>query len=175
MNSEHTAFLAGEYVRLADADHLKEIENGAEQASFLGETLLSMFRAVLATDTASHAGEKTCIRHASMYHMGMPLYELEGLSGHWPEAAIIDLSLEQPPDHEIYSRADGWYHAVADVESGRGVVQILDSGNRVFSSFCKENAKECADTINAASRIRAKGAFEFRYGFDGEYAPPPEG
>ncbi|NOY00981.1 MAG: hypothetical protein GXP30_14830, partial [Verrucomicrobia bacterium] len=160
-------------IMLADAGRLKEIENGAEQESVLGETLLSMFRSNLAIDMDAHAGKRTIIRCATMYHMGIPLYELEGLDGFWPESAIVDFSIKPRPEHASYSRADEWYHAQADVKSGRGVVQILDFDNRVFCSFCKENAKECANTINAVSRIRSKCAFEIRYGFDGEYAPPP--
>ncbi|MFK5923635.1 MAG: hypothetical protein QM496_15760 [Verrucomicrobiota bacterium] len=164
MPIEHHAFSAGEFILLADREKLKEIENKYRETFLLCD--------VIAKNMAEHAGQKIFVTKVRMFHMGIPIYELERIPGHWPEETILDLSLQQHSEHEIYSRASDHYHAKANVKSGRGLVQILDTKNQIYSSLIKNHAAETAASINEVSQIRSKMNFEIRYGFDGECSIP---
>ncbi|MCF6313240.1 MAG: hypothetical protein L3J39_12390 [Verrucomicrobiales bacterium] len=165
MPSEHPAFSAGEFIILADKNTLEELENKCSKVFLLCD--------VLATHIASHAGQRFFIKKVSMFHMGIPLYELEGIPHHWVEESILDLSLHYS-EHEIYSRASDHYHAKANVKSGRGLVQILDTKNQICCSLIKDHAAQTANSINEVAQIRSKMNFETRYGFDGEYSIPEQ-
>jgi hypothetical protein len=161
MPDDHSAFLAGEYVLLASAEVLDDLEQ--RFGSF----------ELLAKGMARHAGKRVRIKSVSFYHFGTVLYEFDELEGCWLEGAIVDWSLAEPFDKDMHIPAHLVYEATTD--SGlkeAGLVSIRShKDHKLFCSLHRHNAGLEAQNINAVAHLRARINFESRYGFHGDYPP----
>jgi hypothetical protein len=172
MPNNHSAFRAGEYVRLAGAETLREL-----QAKFGWFDLTPK-------DMEVHAQQRVRIRAVSYFHGGTTLYELESLpaetkpgeskeiAGFWLEEALVDLCFDEDcrDSHAIYRPAHETYTVAASVASGAGMVHISDKEGRVFCSLHRTDAISGARQIDEVAKLRARANFEGRYDFDGIYS-----
>lgn len=159
MPEYHSAFLAGERVRLADSATL---ENLQRKFSYHDLTPRGM---------VAHAGELVRIKAISYFHLGTVLYEFDEIGGHWLEAALIDPCFDSDAarTHPIYIPAHEIYSAHTDTTSGPGLVHIKDESGTIYCSMHRLDVKRGASDINEVARIRARAAFEHRYNFEGMY------
>ncbi len=163
MPDYHSAFLAGEYVMLASAKVLDDLE---ERFGTHPMTPKGM---------AQHAGKRVRIKSVSFYHFGTVLYEFDELGGYWLEGAIVDWSLAEPFNENMHVPAHLFYEATTDSAMEEpGLVSIRSiKDQKLFCSLHRLNAGLEAQNINAVALLRARVNFESRYGFHGDYPRVP--
>ena len=159
MDNYHSAFLPGEHARLQSRSlliKLNQKHNGTPEQLGLHN--------VITPDMAEHAGKRVLITGRSYYHMGWVLYELDGLTGYWPEAALIDQQMLDDDDPN-FQPANLTYVAVKSDDGG--FVDIRSSDGRRFCSFRRYDADQSVDDVNRVAKLRTRVSFALRYGFDG--------
>ena len=171
MPNNHPVFRAGEHVKFASLETLEELQaqfgsDGPEGRKWIHD--------LLAADMMEHADTDVRIKEVSIYHGGIILYEFDEVEGCWLEASIVDPDFEAPSDHDIYEPAHQFYEITTDAElGGPGVVQIQGIQDQVvYCTLRKAAAGREAKSIIEVSKLRTKGNFEARYGFDGHYDQP---
>ena len=166
MENSHSAFLPGEYVRLQTRSILAEL-----QLKHTGNPSQLGLHTVVPPNMAEHAGQRVLITSRSYYHFGWVLYELDGLPGHWPEAALIDQQMLE--DDLPYNQPANLTYVAVKSDDGE-FVEIRSHDGRRFSSFRRHDADSSVDDINRVAKLRTRASFSFRYEFDGvEYDEPP--
>ena len=163
MPDDHAAFVAGEYVLLADTAVLEGLQERFGAHPMTPEGM------------ARHAGKRVRIKSVSYFHFGTVLYEFDELEGTWLEEAVVDWSLVEPFDEDMHLPAHLIYEATTD--SGReepGLVSIRRiKDQKLFCALHRFNAGLEAENINAVALLRARINFESRYGFHGDYPRSP--
>ena len=120
---------------------------------------------------AKFADHRVRIKSRSYYHFGWVLYELDGLPGHWPEAALIDQQMCENDDPR--TQPASLTHIAVKSDDGQ-FVNICTHDGRRFCSFRRHDADASVDDINRVAKLRTRISFSFRYEFDGvEYDDNP--
>ncbi len=166
MENYHSAFLPGEYARIQPVYVLEQI-----QLKHFGEPGQLGLHTVMPPNMVVFAGHRALITSRSYYHFGWVLYELEGLPGHWPEAALIDQQIGE--DDKPYNQPACLTYVAVKSDDGE-FVDICSHDGRRFCSFRRHDAEASANDINRVARLRTRALFSSRYEFDGvEYDELP--
>ena len=166
MENSHSAFLPGEHARLQSISHLEQL-----QQKHTGDPGQLGLHTVVPPNMAEYAERRVLITGRSYYHFGWVLYELDGLPGHWPEAALVDQQMCENADPHVQP-ANLTYIAVKS-DDGK-FVDICTRDGRRFCSFRRHDADASVDDINRVATLRTRVSFSSRYEFDGvEYDGNP--
>jgi hypothetical protein len=161
MENYHSAYLGGEYARLRPKSVLEDL-----QRKYSGDPSTLGLHTVIPENMATHADEKVKIIAVSFYHFGFALYELAGLSGEWPEAALIDQEFCIDDDEPGRKPANLTYRVVKSDDCG--FVSICDLTGRVYCTLRKHDTDAATNDINRAAKLRSRSSFASRYNFDGK-------
>ena len=166
MENYHSAFLPGEYARLRSRSLLEEL-----QRKYTGNPDQPGLHSVIPQSMADSAKRRVLITGRSYYHSGWVLYELNGLPGHWPEAALIDQQMLD--DDDPHNQPANLTYIAVKSDNGE-FVDIRNHDGRRFCSFRRHDADASVDDVNRVAKLRTRASFSFRYEFDGvEYDENP--
>lgn len=166
MENYHSAFLPGEYARLQSRSLLEQL-----QRKHTGNPHQLGLHTVVPPNMADFAEQRVLITGRSYYHFGWVLYELDGLLGHWPEAALIDQQMLD--DDDPHNQPANLTYIAVKSDDGE-FVDIRNRDGRQFCSFRRHDADASVDDINRVAKLRTRASFSFRYEFDGvEYDENP--
>lgn len=158
MENYHSAFLPGEYAILRSRSELEQIQT-------------DWAANIISSDMAAHANEQVLITGRSYFHCGYVLYNLDGLPGYWPEAAIRDQQLGENDEPENQP-ACATYVAVKS-DDGK-FVDIRHHDGRLFCSFRRIDPDSAVADINRVANLRTRLSFALRYEFDGVESAEPD-
>ena len=159
MENYHSAFLPGEYVLIQSEAALEQI-----QQIHKGEPSQLGLHTVMPANLTAFAGQRALITGRSYYHFGWALYELGGLPGYWPEAALIDQELGDPEAADDLLAARTY---VAQKSGDGKFVEICSRDGERFCSLRKRDVDEAVADINRVAGLRSRSSFAQRYEFDG--------
>lgn len=157
MPAYHSAFQAGEYVRIADIGTLREFQRNWK------------WHHPLTDDQLVHAGQQVRIASVSYYHGGTTLYEFASLPGFWHESCLRDLTREPGYDAEAGAPACDYYAIAAERRGGLPVVVVRDPKGREMLVTFQFAPEEVAEAMRDVARVRSRISFEIKYGFGGIY------
>lgn len=159
MENYHSAFLPGEYARLQCRSALEQL-----QQKHTGEPTQLGLHTVVPPSMAEFADQRVLITGRSYYHFGWVLYELNGLPGHWPEAALIDQQMCENGDP--HNQPANLTYVAVKSDDGQ-FVDICTHDGRRYCSFRRHDADASVGDINRVAKLRTRTSFSFRYEFDG--------
>ncbi len=149
------AFVPGEWAQIADESHLvsvlKRYRNGQEVFDRVRPKI----------------GQRLRITGYSFPHGAGVLYELQGIDGPVWEECLVDWTIRE--DDEADTAAAKIYTIRAVEEGGETYVAIEDKRGRVFSKIWRACPESAVTEISEIAAMRGRGAFEARFGFDGDY------
>jgi hypothetical protein len=160
MPDYHSAFSAGEYVRIASVETLRQFQQSWKWHHPLQDVQLS------------YAGKDVRVANVSYYHGGTPLYELVAVPGTWHEPCLVDVTLGEQADSGMV--AANHYSVTSEKRHGLACVVVRDPEKRELLIAFRLNADSVAEAMRAVAQLRSRRMFEHRYGFDGMYKEPPE-
>lgn len=149
------AFVPGEWVQIADEEHLRSV--------------LALYRngAALLEKLLPRIGERVQIVGCSFPHGAGVLYNLSGIDLEVWQECLIDWAIRE--DDESGVRASNIYSARAITQTSEAFVVIEDSSGRVFAKFRRVNAANAVTEIAEVASLRSRAAFEARFHFEGDY------
>lgn len=161
MPNYHSAFDGGEYVRIADADALRQFQQSWTLHHALQEEQLA------------YAGRDARVVTVSYYHGGTPLYEFLEIPGIWHEPCIVDVTIGEHPESGIL--ATNYYSISAEKRSELPVIVVRDTAGREMLVAFRLCADVVAEAMRTVARVRSRRMFEWKYGFDGIYETAKRG
>jgi hypothetical protein len=166
MQNYHSAFLPGEFARLQSKPALEQL-----QKKHSGDPSELGLHTVVPPNMADFSDQRVLITGRSYYHFGWVLYELDGLPGFWPEAALMDQQMCENDDP--HNQPANLTYVAVKSEDGQ-FVDICTHDGRRFCSFRKHDTDASVEDINRVAKLRTRVSFAFRYEFDGvEYDDNP--
>src|SRR4051794_37853597 len=139
MPAYHSAFDAGEYVRIADIETLREFQRTWE------------WHHPVTDEQLQHAGQQDRIAAVSYWHGGTPLYEFGNTPGYWHESCLRDLTLQPGYPAEAGVVAGDSYAIATDRRGGLPVVVVRDpKGREVLVAF-RFAPEEVAEAMRAVA------------------------
>jgi len=155
MPNYHSAFAAGEYIRIADTQTLRRFQQSWKWHHPLDDERLSL------------AGKDARIAKVSYYHGGTPLYEFLDVPGIWHEPCVVDVTIGEHPESGML--AADYYSIHAEKRGPLSVIVVRDSANQEMLVAFHRDADAVAEAMRAVAQVRSRRMFELRYHFDGLY------
>lgn len=149
------AFLPGEWVQIANHQHLK--------------AALALYRngPAILEELAPKIGERVRIVGYSFPHGAGVLYELSGVNIEVWQECLVDWTIRE--DDESGVRASTIYNARSITEAAETFVVIEDKMGTVFAKLWRANPANIVSEITEIASLRSRVAFEARFHFDGDY------
>lgn len=155
MPDYHSAFNAGEYVRIADAVLLRQFQQSWKAHH------------PLTSEQLTFAGRDAHIVRVSYYHGGTPLYELLDIPGSWHETCLVDTTIGEHPESGMLA---GDYYSITSEQRGELSVIVVRNPKRAEMLVAFRRCPDVTETaMNTVARVRSRRMFECKYGFDGIY------
>lgn len=150
------AFLPGEWVIIADKQHLQSVLALYRNGSAILEELIPRI------------GERLRIVGCSFPHGAGVLYKLSGVNLEVWQECLIDSAICD--DDESRLRASSIYNVRSITDEGEAFVVIEDKSGRTFARLRRLNHTYAVSDITEIAALRSRIAFEIRFNFDGDYA-----